>query len=168
MEAMADAVEQTDLCVLSLDQGVGESVDEGRLNAWAVVADRSGEFDERPEPAATGPREPGIEELIGPRYRFFMKDCTEPLLQQVGPVDRGVLGGKPAERPSLLGREILWVLPEGPPGVLEVFGLVLAPPAPEVVPHLTSDLVERLGGNRCTDPVIPERGELWQHRVHGS
>jgi hypothetical protein len=61
LEAEGHAVKDADLGVRRLDERVRQVVDQGGLDAGAVLEDRPAEVDEGRDPTSTGPREPGVE-----------------------------------------------------------------------------------------------------------
>jgi hypothetical protein len=66
--AEAAAGDEPDLGVDLLGAGIAELVAQRRLDAGALVADRACEADERREPAAPSPLQPGVEDggrLVG-------------------------------------------------------------------------------------------------------
>ena len=85
MEPEAAADDQADAGVHLLDASVREFVGDRGLDPEAVSADRAGELDERREPAAAGPREPGVEELERGGGGEAV-DLAQLLLEQVGAV----------------------------------------------------------------------------------
>jgi hypothetical protein len=92
--------DQSDLGVDLLDPGVGEAVLDRGEDPVALLGDRSGELDERRQPAAPRPRQPALQQplcLLGGE----LVDLAQLLFEQVGAVeprvgllDRGELGGQ--------------------------------------------------------------------------
>jgi hypothetical protein len=60
-EPVGDAGEDPDLGVGRVDQGVGQVVEQGRLDPREVLADAPAELDERGDAASGGPVEPLLE-----------------------------------------------------------------------------------------------------------
>ena len=65
MEAEGPPGDETDLGVGGLDEGVGQAVDERRLNGLPVGPDRTGHLHERGQAAARRPGQPGVQQGQG-------------------------------------------------------------------------------------------------------
>jgi hypothetical protein len=85
------------------------------------------------------------------------------LLQQVGAVQRPVHLGDPRELAALAAGQVLGVLPQREPGVLEFLGDRGLPGAAGGVPGLAADLVQRVGG-----PLHDVEGVQAQHRLRAA
>jgi hypothetical protein len=104
------------------------------------------------DPAAAGPADPDFEGFFGLIGRE-LEDQSETFLEQIGTVQPGVGLGDPGQLGLLRGGQVLGVLPQRDPGVLERLRLTTGPPGPApgegatgLVPRLAADLVERVGG----------------------
>ena len=114
------------------------------VDAGPVLADGAGEFDERGESTAPGPLQPGVEQR-DPFGALELKHLPKLLLEQVRAIERRVGLGDPGEGAGLTFGEIAGVLPQREAGVLQLLRHRLLPALAGRVPHLTPDLVERLG-----------------------
>ena len=117
-----------------------------------VLDDPFLEGDERGDPAAAGPADPGFEGVDG-LVVAELEYQPEAFLEQVGPVQPGVGLGDPGELGLLPGGEVLRVLPQCVPGALELLGMPAGTPgatlvdrATGLVPRLPADLVQGVGG----------------------
>src|SRR5664280_1056818 len=128
----------------ALHPGIRQSVAERSVDAGAVVTDGAGKFDERGESTAPGPLQPGVEQR-DPFGALELKHLPKLLLEQVRAIERRVGLGDPGEGAGLTVGEIAGVLPQSEAGVLQLLRHRLLPALAGRVPHLTSDLVERLG-----------------------
>jgi hypothetical protein len=144
VESEGAAGDQPDLCVDGLDAGVGQAVVDGGLDSGALLGERACELDERCEPAAARPLQPGVQQ----RNRVFggdAVDLAQLLFEQVGAVEPlvGALdGGEPG---VLAATEVLGVLPEREAGALELAGDGGLAGLAGLVLDLAADRVERVG-----------------------
>jgi len=83
---------------------------QGRVDGFAVLADAAAEFDEARDPAALGPAEPGVQQLLA-FLALEPEDLAELLLEQVGPEQLMVDLRDPGELGLLPVGEVLGVLP---------------------------------------------------------
>jgi len=109
-----------------------------------LLGDRSGEFDERRQPAATRPHQPPVQQPLSGRRRELV-DLSELLFEQVGAVEPGVGLLDRGELRGLAIGEVLGVLPDSEPGALELARALQVPLAAGRVPHHAADVVQRFG-----------------------
>ena len=113
------------------------------LDPDALLGERAGELDERWQSAASGPRQPAVQELarlLGGQP----VDLPQLLLEQIGAIQRlvGMLDAR--ELGLLAGGEVLGVLPQREPGALEVLGELPLPGPARFVSDLAADDVPAL------------------------
>jgi hypothetical protein len=83
---------------------------QGRVDGVAVLAEASPELDEARDPAALGPAEPGVQQLLAV-LALEDEDLPELFFEQVGPEQLMVDLRDPGELGLLPAGEVLGVLP---------------------------------------------------------
>ena len=137
--------DESDLGVDLFDGGVGELVGDRRLDHSALLGDPAGDLDERLEPAASCPFQPCLEQREG-MVGGDAVDLAQLLAEQVGAVQPLVELLDAGELELLALGEVLGVLPEREPGAFELARELRLALAAGLVPHLATDLVQRVGG----------------------
>ena len=120
---------------------------QGRVDGFAMPGDASPKFDEARDPAAPGPAEPGVQQLLA-FGALEGEDLPELLLEQVGPEQLVVDLRDPVQLGLLPVGEVLWVFPQRVAGALEVAGVHAHPTFAGGVPGVASDLVHGIAGPR--------------------
>ena len=122
VEAERDAGDESDLGVDRFDPAVGQAVLDRGEDRGPVFHDPALQVDEGGDAAAAGPADPVVERR-GCLGRVETEDQPEAFFEQVGPVQPGVGLGDPGELGLLLVGEVLRVLPQRVPGMLQRFGV---------------------------------------------
>jgi hypothetical protein len=113
VEAVGDAGQESDLGVDRLDEAVGHAVLDRSQDSGAVAGDALLEFDERGDPAAAGPGDPGVQVGFG-LLDWELEDQPESLFEQVGTVELWFAACDPGEFGLLLvceyvlGKPSMW------------------------------------------------------------
>ena len=142
---MSHPGEEADLRVPGFDDRVVHSGSQSGLYPGTVEDQSASQLHERLESAALCPANPGVEAGESLRDGARLKDAAKGFLEKVGSIEGAVELRYPAQGLLLRRGEILGVLPEGPASVLESIGHLGFGSRSQVVPDLSTDLVQGLG-----------------------
>ena len=156
-EAEGHAGDESDLGVDGFDEAVGEVVLDRGEDLGAVADDGALQSHELLDPGSSGPADPVVEGVDG-LVVGQLEDQPEAFLEEVRPVQGGFGLGDPGEFGVLPGGEVLGVLPQREPGVLQRLGV---PGGVVLLAGLASRAQGRgigAGGVPCFSPDLVQGG----------